>query len=189
MLKYLVPQIALAELSAMFGVAFVGAVLAGGYGIVHDEITYTISPEYFTKLKFAQFHYADSGLGERFFVATIGFLATSWVGFAAGWFLARWLIPNQPRTRAYRQIGQGFGCILAFGVSFAALGYGYGLWRGPEGDYSRWAQTLQLLRIADNWSFVRVAYIHNAGYLGGTVGLVVALLANRPQRPASAAAV
>ena len=39
----------------MLGVAAVGSVLAGVYGIFHDQVTYAISPEYFTKLKFDQF--------------------------------------------------------------------------------------------------------------------------------------
>ena len=79
MLKYLVPQIALGDLPSMCGVALIGAVIAGVYGVLHDQITYAISPEYFTHMKFKQFHYADVGLGDRVFVATIGFLAASCV--------------------------------------------------------------------------------------------------------------
>jgi len=30
----------------MAGLALLGAVLAGAYGVAHDQITYTISPEY-----------------------------------------------------------------------------------------------------------------------------------------------
>ena len=37
-------------------------------------------------------------------------------------------------------------------------------------------------QISDTWSFVRVAYIHNAGYLGGLVGLIVALVVIHPSR-------
>ena len=60
----------------MFGFAVTGALIAGAYGILHDQITYTISPEYFTKLKFEQFHYANFGLPRRVFVGEVGFLAT-----------------------------------------------------------------------------------------------------------------
>lgn len=91
-LKFIIPRIALADVRPMIGVALVGGIVGGIYGIVHDQITYSISPEYFTKLKFDQFDYA--GLGDRIFVATIGFLATWWVGFIAAWFLARRLIPG-----------------------------------------------------------------------------------------------
>ena len=180
MLKYLVPRISLTDLPAMIGVSTVGAIIAGAYGVLHDEITYTISPEYFTKLKFAQFQYADFGLGDRIFAATIGFLATWWVGFVGAWFLARRLIPNQSRREAFRQIRTGIVCVFAFGLFFGIIGNAYGLWRGPDADYSSWAWVLRELEIVDAWSFVRVAYIHNSGYLGGLVGLVVALLSLKP---------
>jgi hypothetical protein len=182
MLKYIVPRIALADVPPMILVALIGGVIAGLYGIIHDQITYSISPEYFTKLKFEQFRYADLGLGDRVFVSTIGFLATWWVGFIAAWFLARRLIPNQPRDQAYQQIRTGIVCIIAFGLSFGIGGYGYGLWRGPDADYSSWTWAVREFKIRDTWSFVRVAYIHNAGYLGGLIGLVVALVTIRPHR-------
>ena len=100
--RFLIPRIALRDLPPMIAVAVVGAIVAGIYGIVHDQITYTISPEYLTKLKFDQFHYADIGPPDRVFVAAIGFLATWWVGFFCAWFLARRLIPEQPRSHALR---------------------------------------------------------------------------------------
>lgn len=182
MLKYLIPQIRKADLQSTIGVAIAGGLIAGLYGVVHDQITYTISPEYFTKLKFHQFRYADFGFGNRVFVSTIGFLATWWVGFIAAWFLARRLIPDQPREIAYRQIRRGILSILAVGFLFGMLAYWYGLWRGPAADYSSWDWAIQQFRISETWQFVRVAYIHNAGYLGGLVGLIVCLIFIRPQR-------
>ncbi len=182
MLKYIFPRIALADLRPMLVVALLGALVAGAYGIAHDQITYAISPEYFTKLKFQQFHYADFGLDNRIFVAVIGFLATSWVGFVAAWFLARRLLPHQPRTDAFRQIGRGFLCVLAFGFGSGLIAYAYGLWRGPDADYSSWLWAFQQFQIHDHWAFVRVAYIHNAGYGGGLIGLLVALAMIRPKR-------
>src|ERR1043166_5997270 len=59
----------------MLGYALLGALLAGTYGVVHDQVTYSISAEYFTRLKFSQFQRADFGFPPRVFVAEIGFLA------------------------------------------------------------------------------------------------------------------
>ena len=40
----------------VYGLLVVIAVLfAGLYGVVHNQISYTVSPEYFTKFKFRQF--------------------------------------------------------------------------------------------------------------------------------------
>lgn len=182
MLKYLVPRIALADLLPMFGMAFVGAIVAGAYGILHDHITYSIGPEYFTNLKFEQFHYADFGLGERVFVSCIGFLATWWVGFIFAWFLSRRLIPNQPRTIAYRGIFAGFAIVFACGVVAGIGGYFYGVWRGPDSDYSAWLPMTRRFQITDTRAFVRVAYIHNASYLGGLAGFIIALVIIRPKK-------
>ena len=180
MLKYLFPRIALRDLQSIFKVALVGAVLAAAYGILHDNITFAIGPEYFTNLKFDQFRYADIGLGDRIFVSTIGVLATWWVGFIAGWFLARRLLPNQPRQNAMRQVRKGFAIVFACGLMAGGLGYLYGVWRGPDADYSAWSGVANRLDISDIWPFVRVAYIHNASYIGGVIGLLLALILIKP---------
>ncbi len=46
----LYPRIQLARLPAMLRVSLLGAVLAGIYGAIHDQVSFTVSPEYFTKL-------------------------------------------------------------------------------------------------------------------------------------------
>ncbi len=179
-LKYLIPHVRLADLPAMLGVAFVGALLAAIYGIAHDQLTYTISPEYFTHFKFQQFAYADFGWPDRWFVVVIGALATWWVGGIAAWFLARWSMPGRVRNEACRLIAWGFLCIFACALVFGIAGYGYGVWRGSGGDYSAWEPSLRARGISDTWGFVRVAYVHNAGYAGALVGLIAGVVLVRP---------
>ena len=63
--------------------------LAGTYGILHDQLTYTISPEYYTKFKFYQFELLDEGMpgplpNPRLWVCYIGFMATWWLGIPIG---------------------------------------------------------------------------------------------------------
>jgi hypothetical protein len=55
MLKLLVPRFPLRQLPAMLAIAAAGALAASEYGIVHDQLTYALSPEYFTRLKFQNF--------------------------------------------------------------------------------------------------------------------------------------
>jgi hypothetical protein len=45
---------------------------------------------------------------------------------------------------------------------------------GP--DYSSWAPIAFQLNVLEVPSFVRVAYIHNASYAGGLVGLIIAII-------------
>ena len=174
------PKIPFASFPAMLGYAVVGAFLAGLYGVIHDQVTYSISPEYFTRLKFAQFHYADFGLPARVLVAEIGFLATSWVGLVAGWFIARVSVPACSRPEAFRCCACGFLIVLACAFGAAIIGYELGLLHGS--DYSTWQSMASALGIVDLPRFVRVAYIHNAGYLGSLIGLILAIIYARKQK-------
>lgn len=175
-MNILYPKIRLAWLPAMLGYALLGALLAGLYGIVHDQITYSISPEYFTRLKFSQFRYADFGLPPRFFVGEIGSLATWWVGFFAAWFIARMTIPAFPPRVAFRYSVRGFLIVFTCALAASVSGYVFGLMRNPSFEHSRWNAFASVLGILDLRSFVRVAYIHNASYLGGLAGLIVAII-------------
>jgi len=173
-MSILYPKIRLAWLPSMLGYAALGAVVAGCYGVLHDQVTYSISPEYFTRLKFSQFHYADFGWPRRAFVAEIGFLATWWVGFLAAWFIARITLPAFPRSQAFRYNLRGFLIVLSFAFAACIVGYLLGILHGP--DYGRWEDLASELGVKDLPSFVRVAYIHNASYLGGLLGLVIAVV-------------
>lgn len=174
MKNWLYPKLKVEWLPAMVQCAGAGALIAGTYGIVHDQITYSISAEYFTKLKFQQFHYANFGFPVRVFVAEVGFLATWWVGLIAGWFLARIAVPEFSRAAAIRLVLRGFVMMLAFAAIGFALGYAYGLVRINTADLSGWQVVAEDRGVADLQAFVRVAYIHNAGYIGGLAGLVTA---------------
>jgi len=180
MIEYLIPKFPLKDLPIMIGFSLLGALLAGTYGIIHDQVTYSIGPEYFTNFKFKQFHWADMNLSPRIFVACIGFLATWWIGPIIAWILSRRLLPNQPRSVACKKILYAFVIVFATAVMFGLGGFLPGTIKGPDADYSNWNWAFEDYQIQDKWNFVRVAYIHNAGYLGGVVGLVLSYLLVRP---------
>src|SRR3569623_1299072 len=71
----------------------ISCLLGGVYGVAHDQLTYSISNEYFTKFKFFQFGFVDFGREAilpqpRIYVSIVGFLATWWMGLFIGFFLA-----------------------------------------------------------------------------------------------------
>jgi hypothetical protein len=172
----LYPKLDRDQLPAMLAYAVMGAFLAGGYGVVHDQITYSISPEYFTRLKFLQFRYADFGLPPRVFAAEIGFLASWWVGFIAGWFLARVAVPLSPPRASRAYCFRGFGIVFACALAASLAGFGLGILRCQNADFSGWQTFAAGRGIVDLPHFVRVAYMHNASHLGGLIGLVLALV-------------
>jgi hypothetical protein len=174
MMNYLFPQIKITEHFSLMKFALLGALIAGIYGVLHDQITYSISHEYFTKLKFNQFSYANFELGDRIFVGTIGFLATWWVGLIIGWFLARRFIPIQPYKVARKNILIGFAIVFICGIFFGVAAYIYGILIPP--DIQRWSSTIRYYGVIDDSSFIRVAYIHNGSYIGGFLGLIISLI-------------
>ena len=150
-----------------------GALIAGIYGILHDLVTYSIGPEYFTQFKFYQFHWANLGWPDRAFAAEIGFLATFWVGAFSAHFLARTTLRHWPPPVAFKLCLKGFGTVFALGFLGALTGAYLGAHH--SGDYSYWQEICEELGVVDLPAFVRVALIHNAGYLGALLGLVSSL--------------
>ena len=148
----------------------IGSVAAGIYGVLHDQITYTISSEYFTLFKFRQFGRVVPldffNLPPRLAVSIVGWMATWWVGFIAAIILGLFgLIHKEPREMFKRSM-QAFIFVIAAAVLFGFIGYFFAKfsffdnlanWYIPEG-------------LLDWESFRTVGTIHNFSYLGGAVG-------------------
>ncbi len=118
-MNLLYPRISARQFGWMFLFGLGGSVIAGAYGVLHDQVTYTLGPEYFTRLKFQQFFYLDKAQPLRLVVAEIGFLATWWVGLFAGWFMGRVTVPRLPlRVAALRSLKGVLVMVLA-AVAFA----------------------------------------------------------------------
>jgi hypothetical protein len=172
----LYPRIRKQTLPLMLGLAAYGAVVAGVYGIVHDQVTYTLSPEYFTKFKFQQFAYADFGQGPRVLAGTIGFLATWWVGLIGGWVLGRCAVSGDGPGLGFSDISRRFYFIFLVAMAFGMLGFVYGLWRTSAGAPEAWVRWQESNGVEDLVSFARVGYIHNFGYLGALLGLIASAM-------------
>lgn len=145
---------------------------AGAYGALHDQLSFTIAPEYFTRFKYVQFGFdpAMSG-GHRPTVALIGFLATWWVGALIALFLGgtAWLRPDAHAMR--KAIARGTMITLGVAASCALLGLAYGWWaitEVPQGWYLPEG-------VQDQRAFLAVGIMHNWSYGGGLLGLVLAL--------------
>jgi hypothetical protein len=173
---WLIPRISRQHLLTMGLAALIGALVAGGYGIVHDEITYTISPEYFTRVKFKQFAIADFGLPRRIFVGEIGFLATWWVGFIAVWFQARLALPAWPRELALRRVRRGVALVFACALVGALVGCALGCAERPASLALAFRSYGDEIGVKDLRHFVVVAFIHYGSYGGGLIGLFGSLL-------------
>ncbi|MES2475586.1 MAG: hypothetical protein V4640_07380 [Verrucomicrobiota bacterium] len=154
------------------GLAVAGALIAGGFGALHDQVTYTISQEYFTRMKFAQFAAWDFGFPRRVFVSEIGFLASWWVGVIAGWSLARLAMPRfrEPGKRVMRAMAIIVGCAVVLGtIGGFAGGTLYGQREG-------WKEALDAMGVTDHRHFEQVAGIHLGSYVGAFLGWIAMML-------------
>lgn len=184
-MNLLYPKIRKGAIRRLVATAAIGALIAGAYGILHDQITYAISPEYFTRFKFDQFSYADFGLGDRVFVVAIGFLATWWVGFLAGWFLWRLGVRADGSSPPTSDIIRRFWLILICGLLSGITGYFYGRHKVSTESLGDWLPYTESLGVVDPADFVTVGQIHNFGYLGALLGLIIAGILVRRDRPGS----
>ena len=171
----LYPRLRLRQIGLMFGSALFGALVGGVYGALHDQISFTISPEYFTKMKFQQFADANFGFPVRVFVAEVGFLASWWVGMIAGWILGRVGFGYGVDKDAERRVLKAFGILIGGAALCGAVGILLGIyWTRGVGlaDWIDWREELHLEHLRE---FAIVAYLHDASYLGSIVGLIGAI--------------
>lgn len=157
-------------------------VTAALYGALHDQITYQLAPEYYTKLKFIQFRALNFGQGTSWLVAAVGVAATWWVGAIGGLLIAIRCLPLVNDHGYWRSAALRVWVVVGVSALTAAAVGVYGRYIPVSADdLSRWQQSLQILRITDAAAFILVAHIHQASYAGGIAGLLLALLP-RPRR-------
>ncbi|HET6879983.1 MAG TPA: hypothetical protein VFI31_07500 [Pirellulales bacterium] len=159
----------------VFGLFVVLAVVVSGlYGTVHDQLSYTVSPEYFTKFKFQQFGLASSPLADRVRAAVIGFLASWWMGVPLGVLVGAAGFIHRDAGQMLRVSLWSMLAALIFTLLFSLGGLIYGYLQTSQidlADYRGWfipADVTHLRR------FLCVGYMHNSSYLGGALSIVVA---------------
>ena len=144
-------------------------ILAGVYGILHDQISYSISPEYFTKSKFEQFGFVEYGFeNELATVAIIGFWATWWTGLIIG--AVNGIVGLiQPTTKMMRKSIYGATIrTLGIGIGIGLIGIVVGEFIISEID-GNW---IIPENVKDKNDFLVVGTMHTFSYIGGLVGLI-----------------
>jgi hypothetical protein len=175
------PQLSKREWITTAIIALLGALFAGLYGAVHDQISFSISRDYFTKIKFDQFAYANFGLPERLFVAEIGFLASWWVGLIAAWLLARAGLSELATGLGWRYVAKAFGIVAVVGVTSGCVAVLLGM-REASGDLARWEGWRSVVGDANIKGFIVVYYLHWGSYLGALLGAIAAFAYVRRRR-------
>ncbi|MFV0530270.1 MAG: hypothetical protein ACK5MD_02405 [Flavobacteriales bacterium] len=168
-------------------ILIIAPILGGIYGIIHDQITYTISNEYYSKFKFIQFGLENWGLGRnigietnpeirlespRFGASFIGILATWWVGMIIGIILGLIGLIHKNGKEMFVITMKAF--LLTTGVALLTgfIGLGYGKLFLTE-NRPNWDLPENLI---DYDNFIMVGSMHNFSYLGGLIGLIIGVI-------------
>lgn len=158
-------------------IIIVSSLIAGIYGILHDQLTFSISSEYYTKFKFYQFGLVAREVdvvfaNQRLLVSVVGFMATWWVGLIIGFVLGLiGLIQRNAKHMFYVTIRAMLITIcIAFIMALIGLAYGkfYLAKVGVE-----WQLPVNLM-YPEN--FIAVGSMHNFSYLGGLIGLIAGVI-------------
>ena len=150
------------------------APLIGGiYGILHDQLTYTISPEYYTKFKFYQFGLIDLGKeaifpNPRIEVSAVGFMATWWMGLPIGLILGLVGLTHKDPKMMFRNTMRAIIVTVIIAFITGLIGLVYGKFCLAERGVSWWLP----YNLIDRKSFIAVGSMHNFSYLGGLIGLI-----------------
>ena len=164
-------------------------VVAGLFGALHDQISYSVSEEYFTGFKFEQFGLLEASVPARLRASEVGFLASWWMGIPLGLLAGLGGFLQPTAAQMWRALLWSLPVITAFALMVALCGllYGYSQTTSVDiADYSGWYVPE---RLEDMRSFLCAGYMHNAAYLGGAAAIPVAWIFHWIYRRRSIAAV
>ena len=174
------------KLIALILLLIIAPILGGVYGIVHDQITYTISNEYYSKFKFIQFGLDNWGMGEnigtentpeiklnnpRIGAAIVGFLATWWVGMIIGIILGLIGLIHRNGKEMFKITMRATLITIGIALIVGIIGLIYGkffLASNPP----NWFLPENLI---NRTNFIMVGSMHNFSYLGGLIGMIVSV--------------
>lgn len=149
--------------------ALLGAacLIAGAYGALHNQVSYTVSPDYFHAFKFRQFA-VPAAHHDRWGAALVGWAASWWMGVLIGVpIVAPGLRLPGGRAFATRCLtGFALAAATAMVVGLGALAWAAATITDPSQAGFRIPDDA-----ADPIAFCRAGTMHNFSYLGGFLGI------------------
>ena len=147
----------------------IGILAASVYGALHNQISYTVSPEYFTRFKFEQFGIIN--FPQRLGASAVGVFASWWMGLIIGLILASVALIQKDARTMFKSILQSYAIVAGVALASGLIGLAYGvmhLSKLPPSEFSNWYIPDSLQNRA---AFILAGSMHNFSYLGGVVGM------------------
>jgi hypothetical protein len=157
----------------LVAIIIIAPLIGGIYGILHDQFTYTISPEYYTKFKFYQFGLMDIGNeaifpNPRIEVSVVGFMATWWMGIPIGLILGLVGLTHKNHGQMFRTTLEAILLTVIVAFVTGLIGLTYGKFHLADIGVDWWLPD----NLIDKKNFISVGSMHNFSYLGGLTGLI-----------------
>jgi hypothetical protein len=172
------------KIIVLFLIILVSPVIAGSYGIIHNQITYTISPEFFTKNMFYRFGLDEYFNGsQRLGASIVGFLSTWWLGIPIGIILAivGCLFDNGKTMLKRTLMAMSIAILFAVITPFISVIFYFSEKYLNSVSYEQYFISEpeflpEGVNIDDHFNFYLVGQIHNFSYLGGLLGLFAGII-------------
>ena len=154
------------------------APLVGGiYGVLNDQLTYTISPEYYTKFKFFQFGLVNAKnevifANPRIAVSAVGFMATWWMGLSIGFILGLVGLVHRESKQMFCATLKAMVVTVVVAFATGLLGLAYGKFFLADAGVDWWLPG----NLIDTDNFIAVGSMHNFSYFGGLIGLMTGII-------------
>jgi hypothetical protein len=148
----------------------ISPVIAGLYGIIVDEISYTLDSEFFTKFRFHQL--SNPTEAGRWEVALMGWNNSWRLGFLVGLPLSIVGLFHRETTKMKDYVSISFAITLMTTLASGLAGIVTGKyilteqvsgWQLPEG-------------LSDHSAFMIIETFNNFNYMGATIGMLLSVL-------------
>jgi hypothetical protein len=169
-------------------VALIASAIAGIYGVINDQITFTISSEYYTKYRFLQYNLVqvegDSRIiHPRVLVVLIAFLSTWWFPLISGLIIVIFnLIQNTWKMLLKTSV---LAMLISFLITVfsAIIGFILGsliISKLPKYYFADWCFIPDKLNDYENYITAGTMDVFNS--FGGFLGLIVAIFYSYKKR-------
>lgn len=147
------------------------ALAASAFGAAHNQLSFSVGPDYFLSLKFPQFGIADD-TAPRLGAAIVGVQASWWMGVMVGLPAFLYGLLSVPTARSYFAAGLGaIGLVFLLSMAAAFNGLILGLVATSTGFLDN---AIAIPDPVDRADFLRAGLMHEASYLGGGLGALLA---------------
>ncbi len=162
----------LKKLALFPGAILLACLAAGVFGVVHNQISYTIAPEYFHGFKFIQFRFPEA-LQTRVGASYIGWLASWWMGLLLAPLVFLTCLPA-PRVRGVLRVF--CEAVVLVIVTALLIGLGGALVQWMVEDPTALPDLPGWMDIREPLRFNRAGAMHNASYAGAALGALAAIV-------------